>query len=127
MPGMMGADTYDAFYIAKDAIQSAGTIDKAAVRQAIENTDINQMLIQTKTGKVQFSTGVNYHEIDPVTFIEQLKWDSSTLPSDITNRLVTTRLNKLKASRLYSANRLSTWTIRDYFQNPLFSFVSRIF
>ncbi len=79
MPGMMGADTYDAFYIAKDAIQSAGTIDKAAVRQAIENTDINQMLIQTKTGKVQFSTGVNYHEIDPVTFIEQLKYDASTL------------------------------------------------
>jgi branched-chain amino acid transport system substrate-binding protein len=79
MPGMMGADTYDAFYIAKDAIQSAGTIDKAAVRQAIENTDINQMLIQTKTGKVQFSTGVNYHEIDPVTFIEQLKWDATNL------------------------------------------------
>ncbi len=79
MPGMMGADTYDAFYIAKDAIQSAGTIDKAAVRQAIENTDINQMLIQTKTGKVQFSLGVNYHEIDPVTFIEQLKYDASTL------------------------------------------------
>ena len=79
MPGMMGADTYDAFYIAKDAIQTAGTIDKAAVRQAIENTDINQMLIQTKTGKVQFSIGVNYHEIDPVTFIEQLKYDASTL------------------------------------------------
>jgi branched-chain amino acid transport system substrate-binding protein len=79
MPGMMGADTYDAFYIAKDAIQSAGTVDKAAVRQAIENTDINQMLIQTKTGKVQFSTGVNYHEIDPVTFIEQLKYDASSL------------------------------------------------
>jgi branched-chain amino acid transport system substrate-binding protein len=79
MPGMMGADTYDAFYIAKDAIQSAGTIDKVAVRKAIEDTDINQMLIQTKTGKVQFSTGVNYHEIDPVTFIEQLKYDASTL------------------------------------------------
>ena len=33
MPGMMGADTYDAFYIAKDAIERAGTVDKAAFAQ----------------------------------------------------------------------------------------------
>ena len=86
MPGMMGADTYDAVYIAKDAIQRAGTVDKAAVRTAIENTNIDQMLIQTKTGKIQFSTGVNYHEIDPVTFIEQLKWDATT--SHLTSQIV---------------------------------------
>jgi branched-chain amino acid transport system substrate-binding protein len=77
MPGMMGADTYDAIYIAKDAIQRAGTVDKASVRTAIENTNLNQMLIQTMTGKIEFSTGINYHEIDPVTFIEQLKWDTT--------------------------------------------------
>ena len=28
VPGMMGADTYDAFYIAKDAIERAGTLEK---------------------------------------------------------------------------------------------------
>jgi branched-chain amino acid transport system substrate-binding protein len=78
MPGMMGVDTYDAFYIAKNAIENAGTIDKAAVRTALENTNMNQMLILTTTGKIQFSTGVNYHEIDPVTFMEQLKWNSTT-------------------------------------------------
>jgi branched-chain amino acid transport system substrate-binding protein len=78
IPGMMGADTYDAFYIAKNAIESAGTVEKAAVLTAIENTDMPQMLIQTATGKIQFSTGVNYHEIAPVTFIEQLKWDATT-------------------------------------------------
>ena len=86
MPGMMGADTYDAFYIAKDAIERAGTVDKATVRTAIENTNLDQMLIQTKTGKIQFSTGVNYHEIDPVTFIEQLKWDAPT--SHLTSQIV---------------------------------------
>ena len=86
MPGMMGADTYDAFYIAKDAITRAGTVDKAAVRDAIENTNMNQMLIQTKTGKIQFSTGINYHEIDPATFIEQLKWDSTN--SHLTSQIV---------------------------------------
>ena len=78
MPGMMGADTYDALYIAKNAIENAGTVDKAAVRQAIENTNMNQILIMTTTGKINFSTGVNYHEISPVTFIEQLKWNTAT-------------------------------------------------
>ncbi len=77
VPGMMGADTYDAFYIAKAAIESAGTVDKTAVRAAIEQVNLDDMLILTATGKIQFSTGTNYHEIDPITFIEQLKWDAS--------------------------------------------------
>ena len=77
VPGMMGADTYDAFYIAKDAIERAGTLDKAAVRTAIETTNLDQMLIMTETGKIEFSTAVNYHEILPVTFIEQLVWDAN--------------------------------------------------
>jgi branched-chain amino acid transport system substrate-binding protein len=84
-PGMMGAKTYDAFYIAKAAIESAGTVDKAAVRAAIEKIDLPQRLIMTESGNIQFSTGVNYHEIGVVTFIEQLYWDStsSTLKSHI--------------------------------------------
>jgi branched-chain amino acid transport system substrate-binding protein len=77
LPGMMGADTYDAFYIAKDAIERAGTVDKAAVRAAIESSAINQMLIITETGKIEFSTGTNYHEIAPVTFVEQLVWNET--------------------------------------------------
>jgi branched-chain amino acid transport system substrate-binding protein len=75
LPGMMGADTYDAFYIAKDAIERAGTVDKAAVRDAIESSAIEQMLIITETGKIEFSTGTDYHEIAPVTFVEQLVWN----------------------------------------------------
>lgn len=75
-PGMMGADTYDAFYIAKDAIERAGTLDKAAVRDAIESTDMEQMLIMTETGRIEFSTETDtYHEISPITFVEQLFWD----------------------------------------------------
>jgi branched-chain amino acid transport system substrate-binding protein len=77
IPGMMGADTYDAFYIAKAAIESAGTVDKAAVRTAIEQTNIDDILILTSTGKIQFSTGLNWHEISPVTFIEQLKYNAT--------------------------------------------------
>jgi branched-chain amino acid transport system substrate-binding protein len=77
VPGMMGADTYDAFYIAKDAIECAGTVDKAAVRDAIESCAIDQMLILTETGKIEFSTGTDYHEIAPVTFVEQLVWNEA--------------------------------------------------
>lgn len=86
MPGMMGADTYDAFYIAKAAIESAGTVDKAAVRDAIETISIDQSLVLMENGKIQFSTGnestssigISYHEIKPVTFMEQLKYNSTT-------------------------------------------------
>ena len=74
---MMGADTYDAFYIAKAAIESAGTLDKASVRTAIENTNLNQMLIMTQNCKIQFSSGVDWHQIKPITFIEQLVWNST--------------------------------------------------
>ena len=73
IPGMMGADTYDAFYIAQDAIERAGTLEKSAVRDAIENTNMEQMLIITDTGRIEFSTEPDtYHEIAPFTFVEQL-------------------------------------------------------
>ena len=73
IPGMMGADTYDAFYIAKDAIERAGTLEKSAVRDAIEDCSMDQMLIITESGKIEFSTETDtYHEIAPFTFVEQL-------------------------------------------------------
>ncbi len=77
-PGMMGADTYDAFYIAKAAIESAGTVDKPSVRTALETVSINDMNILTSNGKIQFSSGVNWHEIAANTFIEQLVWNSTS-------------------------------------------------
>ena len=78
IPGMMGADTYDAFYIAKDAIERAGTLDKSAVRDAIETTDLPQMLIITESGRIEFSnTTETYHEIAPFTFVEQLFYNET--------------------------------------------------
>jgi branched-chain amino acid transport system substrate-binding protein len=78
IPGMMGADTYDAFYIAKDAIERAGTLEKSAVRDAIEDTNIEQMLIITESGRIEFSTETEtYHEIAPFTFVEQLFYDET--------------------------------------------------
>jgi branched-chain amino acid transport system substrate-binding protein len=78
IPGMMGADTYDAFYIAKKAIENAGTLEKSAVKDAIEDTDMEQMLIITESGRIEFSTDPDaYHEIAPFTFVEQLFYDET--------------------------------------------------
>jgi branched-chain amino acid transport system substrate-binding protein len=78
VPGMMGADTYDAFYIAKDAIERAGTLDKSSVKDSIESCSLDQMLIITESGKIEFSTDADaYHEIAPFTFVEQLIFDDT--------------------------------------------------
>jgi branched-chain amino acid transport system substrate-binding protein len=76
--GMMGVDTYDAIYIYKNAVERAGTLNKTNVRTALETTDMPQSLLIMENGKITFSTGTNYHEILPKTFIEQLIWDSAS-------------------------------------------------
>jgi branched-chain amino acid transport system substrate-binding protein len=77
IPGMLGADTYDAVYIAKNAIETAGTLNKTSVRAALEATDMPQSLLIMQNARITFSTGTNYHEITPKTFIEQLIWNTS--------------------------------------------------
>jgi len=78
VPGMLGADTYDAVYIYKNAVERAGTLNKTDVRDAIETTDMPQSLLIMENQKITFSTGTNYHEILPKTFIEQLIWNPET-------------------------------------------------
>ncbi|MCP8316472.1 MAG: ABC transporter substrate-binding protein [archaeon] len=75
IPGMMGADTYDAIYLICEAIENAGTLDKAMIRDEIENIEMDQMLIMMKDGKISFDEN---HEIDPLCFIEQMIWNSTT-------------------------------------------------
>jgi branched-chain amino acid transport system substrate-binding protein len=81
VPGMLGADTYDAVYIYKNAIEQAGTLNKASIRDALEATDMPQSLLIMENQKITFSSGTNYHEILPKTFIEQMIWvpDSNAL------------------------------------------------
>jgi branched-chain amino acid transport system substrate-binding protein len=75
IPGMLGADTYDAVYIAKNAIERAGTLNKTNVKDALETTDMPQSLLIMENERITFSAGTNYHEILPKTFIEQLIWN----------------------------------------------------
>ena len=85
-PGFMGASTYDAIYIAKDAIERAGTVDKADVRDAIETCSLNQLLMMTQNGKIEFSTGTNYHEVQITTFMEQMTYKQDL--SECRNKIV---------------------------------------
>ena len=78
VPGMIGVDTYDAIYIYKNAVERAGTLNKTNVRTTLETTDMPQSLLIMENEKITFSTGTNYHEITPKTFIEQLIWDSAS-------------------------------------------------
>ncbi|MCJ7761823.1 hypothetical protein MUP38_00015, partial [Candidatus Bathyarchaeota archaeon] len=78
IPGMMGVDTYDAIYIYKNAVEQAKTLNKTNVKNALEATDMPQSLLIMENERITFSTGTNYHEILPKTFVEQLIWDSAS-------------------------------------------------
>ncbi len=75
MPGMMGADTYDGIYLAASAIESAGSLDRTQVRDAIKQTNETEMLILMEGGNIAFD---EYNEISPIIFIEQMFWDEET-------------------------------------------------
>ena len=77
-PGNMGADTYDAFYIIKNAVERAGSLNKTLIRNAIETTNMTQGLLVTESGRIEFNTDpALYHEILGVTFIQQLFWNTT--------------------------------------------------
>jgi branched-chain amino acid transport system substrate-binding protein len=75
MPGMMGADTYDGIYLAASAIERAGSLDRTQVRDAIKQTNEQEMLILLEGGNITFD---EYNEISPIIFIEQMFWDEET-------------------------------------------------
>jgi branched-chain amino acid transport system substrate-binding protein len=54
-PDMMGASTYDGIYIAAKAIGNAGTPDKAAVRQALLDLKMPQVIHAMKDKTISFS------------------------------------------------------------------------
>src|SRR4030042_478621 len=55
VPGMLGADTYDAVYIYKNAVERAGTLNKTDVRDALEATDMPQSLLIMENERITFS------------------------------------------------------------------------
>jgi branched-chain amino acid transport system substrate-binding protein len=74
-PGMMGAATYEAVYVAAAAVEKAGTTDKAKIRDALAATEMPQMIETMKNGTISFSP--DFRESKFELFVEQLRWNET--------------------------------------------------
>jgi parallel beta-helix repeat protein len=74
-PGMAGASSYEGVYIAAEAIRNADTVDKAAVRAALAELEMPQLIELMKDGVITFSP--EYRESKFELFMQQLLWDAS--------------------------------------------------
>jgi branched-chain amino acid transport system substrate-binding protein len=69
-PDMMGASTYDGVFIAAKAIGNAGTTDKAAVKQALVDLKMPQIIEAMKNQTISFSPDFRESSFD--LWMEQL-------------------------------------------------------
>ena len=74
-PDMMGASTYEGIYIASQATGNAGTNDKAAVRQALFDLSMPQVIEAMKGGAISFTKDFRESQFD--LWMEQLAFDQS--------------------------------------------------
>jgi branched-chain amino acid transport system substrate-binding protein len=68
--GMMGAATYESVYLAKDAIEKAGTLNKVKIAESLKTTSAEPILEAMKGGKITFTP--DYHESKFELFVSQL-------------------------------------------------------
>jgi branched-chain amino acid transport system substrate-binding protein len=74
-PSMMGASTYEGVYIAAEAIKNAGTVDKEAVRDALDELEMPQIVEAMQNGVITFSP--DYRESKFELYMQQLIWNES--------------------------------------------------
>jgi len=74
-PDMMGASTYEGTYIAAKAIENAGTLTKADIRQALVDLKMPQLIEYMKDGTISFSK--DYRESQFDLWMEQLYYNST--------------------------------------------------
>ncbi|MDI9632625.1 MAG: ABC transporter substrate-binding protein [Methanolinea sp.] len=74
--GMMGAATYEAVYIAAAAIEQAGSLDRAKIRDALASAKIPQMMEIMKDGVISFSP--EYRESKFELYVVQLSMDKES-------------------------------------------------
>jgi branched-chain amino acid transport system substrate-binding protein len=74
-PDMMGASTYDGIFIAAKAIGNAGTTDKAAVRQALVDLNMPQVIEAMKDKTISFSPDFRESKFD--LWMEQLSYNTT--------------------------------------------------
>jgi branched-chain amino acid transport system substrate-binding protein len=75
LPGMMATSTYEAVYIAAKAIEDAGTLNKSAIRDAVANIQMPQLVESMVNGTISFTK--DYHESKFNHFMVQLHWNGT--------------------------------------------------
>ncbi len=74
-PDMMGASTYEGIFISAKAIGNAGTTDKAAVRQALVDLKMPQVIEAMKDKTISFSPDFRESTFD--LWMEQLSYNAT--------------------------------------------------
>jgi len=74
-PGMMGVATYEGVYIAAQAVENGGTLNKTGIRDALAEIQMPQMVENMKNQTISFSP--DYRESKFDLTMEQLFWDGS--------------------------------------------------
>jgi branched-chain amino acid transport system substrate-binding protein len=72
-PGMMGVATYEGVYIGAKAVENAGTLNKTAVKNAIANLQMPQVVEAMQGQTISFSKDFRESKFDLT--MEQLAWD----------------------------------------------------
>jgi branched-chain amino acid transport system substrate-binding protein len=74
-PGMMGAATYEGVYIAAQAVENAGSLDRTKIRDALAGLQMPQMVEAMENQTISFSP--DFRESSFSLDMEQLTWDDS--------------------------------------------------
>ncbi|MDD1718084.1 MAG: ABC transporter substrate-binding protein [Methanoregulaceae archaeon] len=74
-PGMMGASTYEGVYTAASAIETAGTTDKATVRNTLQAIKVPELIESMQGGFISFSK--DFRESKFNLYMEQLYWNGT--------------------------------------------------
>jgi len=69
----MGAATYESVYVAAAAIEEAGSLDRAKIRDALATIEVPQMLEIMKNGTISFSP--DFRESKFELYVVQLAMD----------------------------------------------------
>lgn len=72
---MMGASTYEGVYIAAQAVEKAGTLDKIQVKDALDTLAMPEIIEVMKDETISFTT--DFREAQFKLYMEQLFWDES--------------------------------------------------
>jgi branched-chain amino acid transport system substrate-binding protein len=73
LPGLLGVSAYDAVYVAAKAIETAGSLDRARIIDALGKLEMPQLVLPVKGGKIRFDP--KYHEVEFFLFVQQMFWD----------------------------------------------------